>query len=120
MSASGQKATSAYPRGTSASPPIVLQKSKVAGRRILHENRKREAIADSYSFTAISEVACEFNERRRGPSHLYLKAAPPARRIFEPQCKTSFATQSPRHRTSTTRSARSAKGLLQKSKIEQP
>src|SRR4029450_7408212 len=94
MSASGQKATSAYPRGTSASPPIVLQKSKVAGRRILHENRKREAIADSYSFTAISEVACEFNERRRGPSHLYLKAAPPARRIFEPQCKTSFATQS--------------------------
>src|SRR4029453_10656497 len=73
---------------------------KVCGPRILHENKKREAIAYSYSFTAISEVACEFNERRRGPSHLYLKAAPPARRIFEPQCKTSFATQSMANRTS--------------------
>src|SRR4029453_14431330 len=76
---------------------------KVCGPRILHENKKREAIAYSYSFTAISEVACEFNERRRGPSHLYLKAAPPAPRIFEPQCKTSFATQSGVKQTSAGR-----------------
>jgi hypothetical protein len=44
--------------------PILLQKSKVAGRRIFREITKREAIADSYSVTDISEVACEFNVRR--------------------------------------------------------
>ena len=43
---------------------IVLQKSKVAGRLIFREITKREAIADSYSVTHISEVACEFNVRR--------------------------------------------------------
>jgi hypothetical protein len=44
--------------------PIVLQKSQVAGRRIFRENPKQEAIADSYSLTRITEVACEFNVRR--------------------------------------------------------
>jgi len=44
--------------------PIVLQKSKVAGRRILRENTKREAIADSYNLYRSTEVACEFNVRR--------------------------------------------------------
>jgi hypothetical protein len=43
---------------------IVLQKSQVAGRRIFRENPKQEAIADSYSLTRITEVACEFNVRR--------------------------------------------------------
>jgi len=44
--------------------PIVLQKSKVAGRRIFRENPKREALADSYDLNRITEVACEFNVRR--------------------------------------------------------
>jgi hypothetical protein len=44
--------------------PIVLQKSQVAGGRILRQNPKREAIADSYSLTRVTEVACEFNVRR--------------------------------------------------------
>jgi hypothetical protein len=43
---------------------ILLQKSKVAGRLIFREITKREAIADSYSLTHISEVACEINVRR--------------------------------------------------------
>jgi hypothetical protein len=44
--------------------PILLQKSKVAGRRIFRENPKREALADSYDLNRITEVACEFNLRR--------------------------------------------------------
>jgi len=43
---------------------IVLQKSKVAERRIFRENPKRGAIADSYSLSRITEVACEFSVRR--------------------------------------------------------
>jgi len=43
---------------------IVLQKSKVAGRLIFREITRREAIADSYSLTRISEVACESIVRR--------------------------------------------------------
>jgi len=45
-------------------PLIVLQKSKVAGRLIFREITRREAIADSYSLTRISEVACESIVRR--------------------------------------------------------
>src|ERR1700730_3348382 len=78
----------------SALPPIALQTSKVAGLRIFLENAKRETIADSYNLNRVSEVACEFTVRRCGPSHLYTKTAPVARRIFDHQCKTSFATQS--------------------------
>ena len=48
----------------SASPGIVLQKSKIAGRRIFRENTKREAIADSYNLNHTTEGACEFNVRR--------------------------------------------------------
>ena len=55
---------------------------------------KREAIADSYNLYRVTEVACEFNVRRWEPSHLYTKTAPVARRIFDHQCKTTFATQS--------------------------
>ena len=44
--------------------PIVLQKSKVAERRTFRENPKRGAIADSYSLSRITEVACEFSVRR--------------------------------------------------------
>lgn len=43
---------------------IVLQKSKVAARRILREIMNLEAIADSYNLNRITEVACEFNVRR--------------------------------------------------------
>jgi len=44
--------------------PIVLQKSKVAGRRIFRETPKREAPADSHDLNRITEVACEYNVRR--------------------------------------------------------
>ena len=77
-----------------ASWQIVLQKSKVAGLRIFRENTTRAAIADSYNLNRVIEVACEFCARRRGPSHLYTKCAPAARRIFDHRCKTTFATQS--------------------------
>src|SRR6202035_2394363 len=80
--------------------PIVLQKSKVAGLRFFRENMKRETIADSYNLNRVTEVACEFNVRRWGPSHLYTKTAPGARRIFDHQCKTTFATQSANRRQS--------------------
>src|ERR1700730_10734996 len=76
------------------SGPILLQKSKVADLRIFRENTKREAIADSYNLNRVTEVACEFKVRRRGPSHLYTKAAPVARRILDHQCKTTLATKS--------------------------
>jgi hypothetical protein len=51
-------------RAVSAFGGILLQKSKVARRLTYREITKREAIADSYSLTHISEVACEFNVRR--------------------------------------------------------
>jgi hypothetical protein len=41
--------------------PILLQKSKIAERRIFRETIKREAIADSYSLTRIGDVAGEFH-----------------------------------------------------------
>ena len=70
----------------------MLQKSKVAGLRIFRENMKRQTIADSNNLNHVTEVACEFNVRRWDPSHLYTKTAPVARRIFDHQCKTTFAT----------------------------
>jgi hypothetical protein len=79
---------------------IVLQKSKVEGLRIFRENTKREALADSYNLNRVTEVACEFIVWRWGPSHLYTKTAPVARRIFDHQFKTSFATHSGAKRTS--------------------
>src|ERR1700691_5584433 len=94
----------------SAFPPIVLQKSKVAGSRIFGENTKREAIADSHRRNRIVEVACEFNVRRRGPSHTYTKVAPTAFRIFDHQCKTTFATQSLQKRRESGHRPSSEKG----------
>jgi putative ABC transport system substrate-binding protein len=78
---------------------ILLQKSKVAGPRIFRENVNREEIADSCRFNRVTEVACEFGARRRGPSHIYTKAAPAALRNFDHLCKTTFATQSGVDRT---------------------
>ena len=60
----GQKATCALANFASALPLIVLQKPKVAGLRIFRENKKREAIADSYNLNRVTEVAREFNVRR--------------------------------------------------------
>jgi len=37
---------------------------KLQGDEFFRENPKQEAIADSYSLTRITEVACEFNVRR--------------------------------------------------------
>ena len=47
--------------------PIVSQKSKIAGLRILAKNPNREAIADTYNFNHVTEVAYEFNELRCEP-----------------------------------------------------
>ena len=66
---------------------IVLQKSKVAGRRIFRENPKRQALANSYDLNRITEVACEFNVRRRGPSHLYTKARLQPAEFLNPSAK---------------------------------
>src|SRR5579864_7792678 len=52
-------------------------------------------IADSITPNRVAEVACEFNARECVPSHLYTKAAPKARRIFDHPRKTTFATVSP-------------------------
>jgi hypothetical protein len=41
----------------------------------------------------VTEVAGEFNVGRRGPPHLYTKAAPVALRIFDHPRKTTFATK---------------------------
>jgi len=40
--------------------PILLQKSKVAGLKILGENTTQRAIADSYDLNRATVVACEF------------------------------------------------------------
>ena len=94
----------------SAVAPIVLQKSKVAGSRIFGENTKREAIADSHRRNRTVEVACEYNVRRLGPSHTYTKVAHTAFRIFDHQCKTTFATQSTQFQTSDIAMATAEKG----------
>src|ERR1700720_1123916 len=49
---------------SSALPPILLQKSKVASVRIFGETLKREAIDDSYNLSRFTEVAYEFSVRR--------------------------------------------------------
>ena len=83
----------------SASPPILMQKSKVASVRIFGETLKREAIDDSDNLSRVAEVAYEFSVRRRGPSDLYTKIGPAALRIFDTFGKTTFATLSLRQRT---------------------
>ena len=60
----GQKLPRSLAAVVSALPPILLQKSKVAGRLIFREITKREAIAELYSVTHTSEVPCEFNVKR--------------------------------------------------------
>ena len=58
--------------GNVSSWPILLQKSKVAGLRIFRENKKREAIADSYNLNHVTAVACEFKrEAMRSPTSLH-------------------------------------------------
>jgi hypothetical protein len=44
--------------------PIVLQKSKVAGRRIFRENPERAPVADSYRLNRVTENTGEFNAGR--------------------------------------------------------
>jgi hypothetical protein len=44
--------------------PIVLQKSKFAGRRVFRENPEREPVADSYRLNRAIENTDEFNARR--------------------------------------------------------
>jgi len=56
--------------------------------------------ADLCSLNHVTEVARKFVVRRWGPPHLYTKVSPTARRIFDHQCKKTFATVSAtrRHR----------------------
>src|ERR1700686_3855048 len=85
----------------SAHRGIVLQKSKVAPVQIFGETLRREAIDDSDKLSRATEVAYEFCLRRRGPSDPYTKTASAALRIFDTFGKTTFATLSPRKRTSS-------------------
>jgi hypothetical protein len=78
---------------------LCCKSRKLQVHEFLAKKTKREAIADSYNLNRVAEVACEFNMRRRGPSHLYTKTAPIARGIFDQQRKTTFATQSGEKRT---------------------
>jgi hypothetical protein len=50
--------------GMSASPLIVLQKSKIAAVQIFGENLKRNQVNDSHSLGRATEVAHEFGARR--------------------------------------------------------
>jgi hypothetical protein len=94
MSPLGQKRPFRSIHVMSAIPPILLQKSNVAAPRIFRENKMRETITDSYTLNRVAEVAGEFNARGSLPSRLYTKIALATRRIFEHQCKTTFATVS--------------------------
>jgi hypothetical protein len=73
---------------------MLLQNSKVAAVQIFGENLKRKEVDDSHSFSRATEVAHEFDARRRGPADHYTKNAPAVPRIFDTSCKTTFATQS--------------------------
>jgi hypothetical protein len=42
----------------------LLQKSKVARLGIFRENTTRELVADSYTLSRVTEVACAFNVKR--------------------------------------------------------
>jgi hypothetical protein len=64
MSQLGHFQTSARVAGMSASPPILLQNSKVAAVRIFGETLDRDAIDDSDNLSGIAEVAYEFSVRR--------------------------------------------------------
>jgi len=81
--------------------PIVLQKSKVAGLKIFRENTKQRAIADSYDLNRVTEVACEFCVRPRGPSHLVQESRAHGPQNFGHRRKTTFATVSREKQTST-------------------
>jgi hypothetical protein len=59
----GQKRKCPGLRGMSASPSILLQKSKVASVRIFGETLKREAVDDSDDLSRAPEVAYEFSVR---------------------------------------------------------
>jgi len=80
---------------------IVLQKSKVAGLKIFRENTKQRAIADSYDLNRVTEVACEFCVRPRGPSHLVQESRAHGPQNFGHRRKTTFATVSREKQTST-------------------
>src|SRR5918999_6197531 len=83
----------------SAFASIVLQKSKVAGLKIFRENTKQRVIADSYDLNRVTEVACEFCVRPRGPLHLVHESRTHGPQNFGHRRKSSFATQSHREQT---------------------
>ena len=74
----------------------MLQKSKVAGLKIFRENAKQRAIAASYDLNRVTEVACEFCVRPRGPSHLVHESRAHGPQNFGHRRKSTFATQSAR------------------------
>jgi hypothetical protein len=94
----------------SASKSNVLQKSKVAGLKIFHENIKQRAIADSYDLNRITEVACEFCVRPRGLSHLVHESRAYGPQNFGHRRKSTFATQSSLYRKQRCRAWMSVSG----------
>src|SRR3984885_2611727 len=93
----GQKRKCPGLRGMSASPSILLQKSKVASVRIFGETLKREAVDDSDDLSRAPEFAYEFSVRGRGPSNFYTKnvpvrpsefLTPSAKRLLHTICQT--------------------------------
>src|SRR5262249_20186809 len=89
-----------------ASVPILLQKSELSGDKFSRHKTIRPTSGDLHSLSRFSEVADEFIVRGRGPPHLYTNVASIARRIFDQQCKKTFATISAKsrhmHRSSAT------------------
>ena len=64
ISVSDRKRTSSRDGPASTSPPIVLQKSKVAAVQIFGENLKCKVVDDLHSLSRATEVVHEFGARR--------------------------------------------------------
>src|SRR6202040_3360756 len=74
--------------------PISLQKSQIARRQFSCCKKIRPTTADRCGLNHVTEGASEFIFRQLGPPHLYTKVASTAKRIFDRQCKKTFATKS--------------------------
>jgi hypothetical protein len=73
---------------------LCCKSRKLRRGRFLAKTRNRRRLPNSGTLNRVAEVGCGFDARGRVPSHLYTKAAPIARRIFDHRCKRTFATVS--------------------------
>jgi hypothetical protein len=60
----------------------MLQKSKVAGLKIFHENTKQRAIIGSFDLNRVTDSPVNFALGSEVPHILYTKDAPAARRTL--------------------------------------